>query len=148
MTKLVSVTVLSILCVTCGKSETQTDKASEGKTPAKLDEQAKLKNKAASSPRPLPALDLAPVSAKKMKEARLQNSKALEKQKAKDYDGAIASYHAALAADPGHIKARYNLATALALAGKSGQAIAILKEFAGKKDCVPCAGQGRQGHGQ
>ncbi len=140
MSKLFGFTALFILCISCGKSDTPSDKKgeeekSEDSLPVKPTDSAK------PSLRPIPALDFAQVSVDRMRKARSQNSEALEKQKAKDYDGAIASYHAALVTDPGHIKARYNLATALALANKNDQAIAILKEFAGTADCVPCIGR-------
>ena len=45
-------------------------------------------------------------------------------------EGAAASFEAALAADPGHRQALYNLAAALALLGRPEEAAAVRRRFA------------------
>jgi tetratricopeptide (TPR) repeat protein len=96
---------------------------------------------AAAADARLPPLDLAPVADDKMAEARGLNQKGLDAQRAGDFAGAIGHYEAALAADPGHVIARYNLATAHARANDRDSALAILAELGGAADCPVCAGR-------
>ena len=92
----------------------------------------------------LPAIDFAtPLSlgaGSDVKEARKRNRAGLAHHDAKRYPEAIVEYTAALAAQPGHLLARYNLACAYALAGEPDKGLALLHEMDTKDGCEECAG--------
>jgi hypothetical protein len=90
---------------------------------------------------PLPPIDLEIVAEAELARARELNQAGLDAQRAERYDEAIEHYHAALAADPGHLTARYNLATAYNLAGDSAAALAILEALGEVDDCPVCVGR-------
>lgn len=65
------------------------------------------------------------------KVAGAENSRGMKLYKTKDYAGAAAAFRAAIAADPTHVLAHYNLACVLALTGDAAGAIAMLEWLAG-----------------
>lgn len=87
------------------------------------------------------ALDFKPVKPRAAKLARSLNAEALKLHRAKDFPGAIAKFTKALDADPGHIKARYNLACSYALAGQHDEALVLLAEFAKRPESPLCTGR-------
>ena len=93
-----------------------------------------------TKPTAIPPLSLEPVAAAAFKEAQKLNAEGLALQKAGKFAEAAAKYLEALAKDPGHILARYNLACAYNLAEKHPEALGVLKEF---KDngCALCIGR-------
>ncbi len=84
---------------------------------------------------PLPAiddiskLDLAPVATKATARAKKLAKQARALNKAGDPGGAAKAYIEALAKDPGHITARYNLSCALNMSGHPERGMAVLKQF-------------------
>jgi tetratricopeptide (TPR) repeat protein len=64
------------------------------------------------------------------KVAGAENGRGMKLYKARDYAGAAAAFRAAIAADPGHVLAHYNLACVLALTGDRAGAIAMLEWLA------------------
>ncbi len=70
--------------------------------------------------------------------ARQLNKKGLAKHRAGDWDQAKVLFAKALAANPRHLKARYNLACSYNLSGEPSEALKILKEFKDEKNCDPC----------
>jgi hypothetical protein len=95
---------------------------------------------AASEPAPVadvPALSLAASAPEQATRAQGLNARGVKSHRAKHYPAAMASYRAALEADPGHVLARYNLACVYALTGDATSAIAQLEQFA-KAGCVLC----------
>jgi hypothetical protein len=89
----------------------------------------------------LPPIDLEVVAEAELARAQELNQAGLDAQRAKRYDEAIEQYRAALAADPGHVMARYNLATAYHRAGNSDAALAILDALRKVEDCPVCVGR-------
>jgi hypothetical protein len=132
------------LAVACGGKEAppagaKSDAAAAGEVKAATPGEEKPAAKPAVA-LDIPPLDLKPVAKKKMARARELNAEGLKLHRAKDYAGAQAKFNAALAEDPGHILARYNLACALHLAGERERAFAILEEFK-KNGCPACLGR-------
>src|SRR5205823_894120 len=84
-------------------------------------------------------LATAKVDAAKEKEAKQLFLAALALHKKKDYAGAKAQYAASLAANPGDLIVRYDLAGLYALSGENDKALAMLLELATTPDCADCA---------
>jgi len=88
----------------------------------------------------LPPLELAPVSRADASLSRKRNKEALARHRARDWKSAIASYKAALYADPGHLISRYNMACAYNMSGKTERGLAVLAQFA-QAGCPVCLGR-------
>lgn len=91
----------------------------------------------------LPAQDFLPklamgAPADKQRSATALNTAGLALYGKKDYAGAEAKYVLALAADPGHTLARYNLACIYALTNRVEKGLALLVELRSAKDCESC----------
>ena len=94
-----------------------------------------------NSPTGVARFSLKLVDSGKLKEASAKNGAALEAQRAGDLAGAIKLYQQALEADPGHVIARYNLASAHSLEGNRATALALLSQLASKTGCAVCQGR-------
>lgn len=86
----------------------------------------------------VPPLSRAPVSPARRRRARRLNARGLRAYERGDYSAAIERYREALAADPGHILARYNLSCAYNLAGEPDKGLALLAELRAAEDCEAC----------
>lgn len=98
---------------------------------------------AAAKPEPaitVAPLSLEPVAADARKRARDTHRAAHAAHKAGNHDQAIAGYIEVLSHDPGHLFARYNLASALASAGQPKNALQVLSGF-DIADCRFCRGR-------
>src|SRR5258706_14825197 len=87
-----------------------------------------------------PPLSLTPVDAAQAKQADTLNVEGLKLHKAKKYADAEAKYEAALAANPGHLFARYNLACVHNLAGRPERGLELLQQLVDATDCAACRG--------
>ncbi len=144
MVRILAMVVVLGMCG-CDKSESgkqaptptadKGEKAAETKAaPAAELEPKKLAETPVALP-PLPALDdiskldLAPVKSKAAAKAKKLAKQARTLNKAGDAAGAAKAYIEALAKDPGHITARYNLSCALNMSGEPERGMAVLKQF-------------------
>lgn len=84
-------------------------------------------------------LSTAKVDAAKAKEGKDLFLAALALHKQKDYAGAKDKYAASLAANPGDLIVRYDLAGLYALSGETDKALAMLLELEVAPDCAACA---------
>lgn len=145
LTPLRVLAVLSLLTFPIGCSKKDAPAPSEAKETPPLEKAAEPTAVTETQPQTtsvdLPPLStaIAPESARKTADAK--NAEALTAQRAGDFPKAIALYAEALAADPNHILARYNLATAYSLAGNRDAATKLLGDFAAAKDCAVCQGR-------
>ena len=87
----------------------------------------------------LPPLRLDPASSKDAKLARDLNTAGLGLHRKHDYAAAIVKFRAALASDPSHLLARYNLACAYNRSGDTARGMAVLNELA-RPGCGRCRG--------
>ena len=127
--------LVAVLFVACGKVE-----ATKEQSPSAAPDRTEPAESQPKAPA-LPPLDLAMVSATRSSQSKAFNARGLRQQRASDYRQAIARYREALESDPGNLLARYNLATAFALAGEKAGALSILSEFARQPSCVVCQGR-------
>lgn len=87
----------------------------------------------------LPAIDLRMPAMKKVTGARALLKAGLALERKGDRKAAAAKYRAALALDPGLIRARYNLASVHAALKNHARAVAILGQLK-RSDCLACTG--------
>ena len=85
----------------------------------------------------VPALTLAPVSADARRRGDELNRQGLALHRKRELAAAIASYRQAIAADPSHRFARYNLASALVTHGQRDAALDLLDDFR-TPGCAQC----------
>jgi len=90
-------------------------------------------------PGDVPALALADADAAVIEASSKLNTAGFGFHGKKQYTEAIAKYREALAADPGNLLARYNLASVFALRGDTKTALELLAQFK-RPDCRACAG--------
>jgi len=85
----------------------------------------------------VPALSRLDVEQARVDRSQILNRRALELHNRGEYGAAIALYKDALALDPGHVLARYNLSCAYNLNGQPDEGLAVLKQFydAGCDEC-------------
>jgi hypothetical protein len=87
----------------------------------------------------LPPLRLDPAATVDAKRAVELNTAGLVLHRKHDYAAAIVKFRAALASDPSHLLARYNLACAYNRSGETARGMALLNELA-KPGCGRCRG--------
>jgi len=89
----------------------------------------------------LPPLALDPAPERDARSADDLNEQGLKAHKAKNFARAITLFKNAIAKDPSHINARYNLACAYNLSGDTPSGLAILRELGGARNCPVCQGR-------
>ncbi len=116
--------------------------SSEKELPAKLVTAPSAETQAGKAiPEKVPPIDLKWLPPAVISKSKERNRQALVAQKAKQYQRAVDLYIEALVIDPGNVMARYNLATAFELSGKSDEALSLLEELAKQSACRVCQGR-------
>ncbi len=121
-----------------GKPEATKGEADEDKhATAGTDTGAEPAQKVDPSIADLAPLTAEPPSKEAAEKATALNTKALGLHRKKQYEEAVEVYKEALAADPSHALARYNLASMLVTMGKPRVGLAVLAQFR-ELDCDAC----------